>query len=55
MFPPDGLLLQSAYGVAPRVIYQAKEGFLGAECAYSGIHLNEYLLYFEQSTLGKSA
>ena len=49
MFPQDRRLLQRAYGVPPRVIYQAKEGFLGTECAHGGIHLNEDLLHFERS------
>ena len=54
LFPQDRVLLQCAYGVAPRVIYQAKEGFLGVECMHGGIHLNEDLLQFERISLAKN-
>ena len=53
LFPQDRAFLTQAYGVAPRVIYQAKEGFLAAECAHGGIHLNEDLIHFERIPLGR--
>ena len=53
LFPQDRAFLMQAYGVAPRVIYQAKEGFLAAECAHGGIHLNEDLIHFERVPLGR--
>lgn len=34
-------------GRAPRSIYQATEGFLGAECAHSHLHLNDHSLIIE--------
>ena len=52
LFPQDAALLHDAYGVAPRVIYQAKEGFLGAGCAHGQVHLNEDLIYFERLEIG---
>lgn len=47
MFPRDREELTRAYGVAPRGIYQAKEGFLATGCAHGRLHLNEDLLLFE--------
>jgi putative adenylate-forming enzyme len=52
LFPQDRHFLESRYGVAPRVIYQAKEGFLAAGCRQGGIHLNEDLVYFERIEIG---
>ncbi len=52
LFPRDAALLQDAYGVAPRVIYQAKEGFLAAGCAQGQVHLNEDLIHFERIEIG---
>ena len=54
LFPQDQAFLQQAYGVAPRVIYQAKEGFLAAGCRKGGIHLNEDLIYFETLPLDRA-
>ncbi|MWV28923.1 cell division protein FtsA [Aurantiacibacter rhizosphaerae] len=34
-------------GHAPRAIYQATEGFLGAECAQGRLHLNDHVLAIE--------
>ncbi len=34
-------------GLAPRAIYQATEGFLGAECAAGRLHLNDHALAVE--------
>jgi putative adenylate-forming enzyme len=54
LFPQDKAFLEQAYGVAPRVIYQAKEGFLAAGCRKGGIHLNEDLIYFEALPLDRA-
>ncbi len=35
------------WGRRPRAIYQATEGFLGAECAYGRLHLNDHSLEIE--------
>jgi len=51
LFPQDRAFLTEAYGVAPRVIYQAKEGFLAAECSLGGVHLNEDIVRFEKLNL----
>lgn len=40
-------LVERAFGQRPRAIYQATEGFLGAECAYGRLHLNEHAIDFE--------
>ena len=53
LFPQDRATLTDAFGVQPRVIYQAKEGFLGAECKQGGIHLNEDLIRFEDIEVGR--
>lgn len=53
LFPQDAALLHDAYGVAPRVIYQAKEGFLAAGCAHGQVHLNEDLIHFERIEIGR--
>lgn len=47
LFPQDAELLNDAFTVEPRVIYQAKEGFLAAGCEFGNTHLNEDLVYFE--------
>ncbi len=52
LFPQDAALLHDVYGVAPRVIYQAKEGFLAAGCAHGLVHLNEDLIHFERIEIG---
>jgi putative adenylate-forming enzyme len=54
LFPQDKAFLEQAYGVAPRVIYQAKEGFLAAGCRKGGIHLNDDLIYFETLPLDRA-
>lgn len=38
---------RAAFGVRPRSIYQATEGFLGATCAEGALHLNEHSLVIE--------
>jgi phenylacetate-coenzyme A ligase PaaK-like adenylate-forming protein len=52
MFPQDAAFLSRAFGVSPRVIYQAKEGFLAAGCASGQVHWNEDLIYLERLELG---
>jgi putative adenylate-forming enzyme len=52
LYPQDQAFLERAYGVTPRVIYQAKEGLLAAGCRKGSIHLNEDLIYFEALPLG---
>jgi putative adenylate-forming enzyme len=54
LFPQDRAFLERAYRVTPRVIYQAKEGFLAAGCAKAGIHLNEDLICFEKLPLDRA-
>jgi putative adenylate-forming enzyme len=54
LFPQDKAFLEQRYGVAPRVMYQAKEGFLAAGCPKGGIHLNEDLIYFEELPLDRA-
>ena len=39
--------LEQAFGIRPRAIYQATEGFLGAECPEGRLHLNEHAIEFE--------
>ncbi len=45
--PLDAQIITAAFGVRPRGIYQAAEGFLGVECAHGTLHLNEDGLKFE--------
>ena len=52
-FPQDAELLECAYGVRPRAVYQAKEGFLAAGCAHGRVHLNEDLICFERVDIGR--
>lgn len=47
LFPQDRALLTAAFGVAPRGIYQAREGFLGWGCRQGRVHLNQDLVHFE--------
>lgn len=47
LYPQDRERLARAYGVAPRNLYQAKEGFLAAGCANGGLHWNEDLVEVE--------
>jgi putative adenylate-forming enzyme len=53
LFPQDAALLEAAYETAPRVIYQAKEGFLAFGCERGSIHLNEDLIHFEAIDVGQ--
>jgi putative adenylate-forming enzyme len=46
-FPQDTQFLTQAFHTAPRSLYQAKEGFLGAACIKGNLHLNEDLIAFE--------
>jgi len=47
LFPLDRATLGGVFGVVPRGLYQAKEGFLATGCARGRLHLNEDLLVFE--------
>jgi putative adenylate-forming enzyme len=47
LFPQDRRLIEERYGVAPRIVYQAREGFLGVGCRYGNVHLNEDAIRFE--------
>ena len=40
-------VLEQAFSIRPRSIYQATEGFLAAECEYGRLHLNEHAIEFE--------
>ena len=44
--------LTEVYGLAPRPLYQATEGFLGAPCRHGTLHLNEDGLVVELEPLG---
>ncbi len=46
--PLDADQAERAFGVRPRSIYQATEGFLGVACAHGNIHLNEDDMIFER-------
>lgn len=39
--------ITKSLGLRPRAIYQATEGFLGAECAYGRLHLNDHAMEIE--------
>lgn len=39
--------IERAFGLRPRAIYQATEGFLAAECRHGKLHLNEHAIEFE--------
>ncbi len=43
--------LTEAFGVRPGAIYQATEGFLGAECPKGRLHLNEHAIEFELKSI----
>lgn len=45
--PADTAVIVSAFGVVPRPIYQATEGFLGVACEAGTLHLNEDSMLFE--------
>ena len=40
-------VIEQAFGIRPRAIYQATEGFLAAECEHGRLHLNEHAIEFE--------
>jgi len=42
----------AAFGIRPRSIYQATEGFIGAACAEGALHLNEHSLEIELEPVG---
>ena len=44
----DALPIAQWFGIKPRSIYQATEGFLGVACKYGHIHLNEDDMLFEE-------
>lgn len=46
--PLDAKPIAAWFGVEPRSIYQATEGFLGVACASGHIHLNEDDMIFEE-------
>ncbi len=48
LFPQDREELEAAYGVAPRNLYQAREGFLAAGCRRGALHWNEDLVAVEE-------
>jgi putative adenylate-forming enzyme len=48
LFPQDRELLEAAYGVPPRNLYQAREGFLAAGCRRGALHWNEDLVAVEE-------
>jgi putative adenylate-forming enzyme len=47
LFPQDREALTRSFGVAPRNLYQAKEGFLAAGCTEGKLHWNEDLMVLE--------
>jgi putative adenylate-forming enzyme len=50
----EGERLAQAFGIAPRPLYQATEGFLGAPCRFGTLHLNEENLIVEQDPIAGS-
>jgi putative adenylate-forming enzyme len=51
LLPQDRRLIAERFGVAPRIIYQAREGFLGVGCGHGNVHLNEDSIAFELEAL----
>lgn len=45
--PAETRFLAAHFGIRPRSIYQATEGFLGAECEHGHLHLNDHALEIE--------
>lgn len=45
--PDEAAAITAAWGVPVQQVYQATEGFLGATCTHSRIHLNEDVLHVE--------
>lgn len=46
--------LEEAFGIRPRGIYQATEGFLAAECGHGRLHLNEHAIEFEMEPVANT-
>ncbi|WP_390586166.1 hypothetical protein [Erythrobacter sp. MTPC3] len=40
-------MTEKAFGISPRSIFQATEGFLAADCEHGRLHLNEHAIEFE--------
>jgi putative adenylate-forming enzyme len=56
LFPSERQQLVQAFGVPPRPIYQASEGFIAVACAHGNLHVNEDVLIAEwQHFRGASA
>jgi putative adenylate-forming enzyme len=49
--PLDAMPIAHWFGVRPRSIYQATEGFLGVACEHGHIHLNEDDMLFEEEAI----
>jgi putative adenylate-forming enzyme len=49
--PLDAKQIEHWFGVRPRSIYQATEGFLGVACEYGHVHLNEDDMLFEEEPI----
>ncbi len=47
MSDAEAAFIAERFGCAPRAIYQATEGFLGAECREGRLHLNDHALEIE--------
>lgn len=47
----DQAVIQAAFAVAPRQLYQATEGFLAYTCEQGGLHLNETFVHIEPEWL----
>ncbi len=45
--PAESKFVADAFSLRPRAIFQATEGFLGAECEHGQLHLNEHSIEFE--------
>lgn len=50
----EGDSLARTFGIAPRPLYQATEGFLGAPCRLGTLHLNEENLVIERDPIAGS-
>jgi putative adenylate-forming enzyme len=49
--PDLAATVESAWGVAPRQVYQATEGLLGITCSRGSLHLNEESVHIEREWL----
>ncbi|MCB2065664.1 MAG: hypothetical protein KDE15_03365 [Erythrobacter sp.] len=47
MSPAEHALIAAHFGMAPRGIWQATEGFIAADCAQGRLHLNDHALAIE--------